>query len=358
MTKPLLIRRMIFSLLLCCGLQASAQVEVSELIKSNPANAKALVGAYLDPVFKGFGTGINSGWNTSAKAKNTLRFELRVGASLAFAPEAGKSFDVTKIGLTNNVRPANPSSVITPTAVGPDNGSIDMAVYDDNGQLLENFSMPEGTGLGFTPAPMLQATVGLPKGIDITVRTTPTIEIGDFGSVSMFGGGVKVELLRLFSKTADKLLPFDLAVAMGYTQFNFDMDLDVSPGNATPASPTQPTDFSNQRIDAKFSGVNAEVILSKKLLFLTPFLSLGYQTAKTDAGMLGNYPVISGVNPATGNQTYTVYTDPITFKQTDISGFRANMGLQMNLAFLRIFGSYSTGEYSSFNAGVGLGIGK
>ncbi|NQV74896.1 MAG: hypothetical protein HQ491_02475, partial [Bacteroidetes bacterium] len=89
----------------------------------------------------------------------------------------------------------------------------------------------------------------------------------------------------------------------------------------------------------------------------TPFLSLAYNTAKTDAGLKGNYPIVTGVTPL-GQKIYTNYANPVTINQTDINGFRTNIGFQLNLAFFRIYGSYSMAEYNSFNGGVGFGLGK
>lgn len=174
----------------------------------------------------------------------------------------------------------------------------------------------------------------------------------------MLGGGLKVELLPLLSGTIDKIFPLDLAIALGYTQFNYQVALDVpEPSDAQSGVPGQSTDFSNQRIEAKFSGLNTEAIISKKFLVFTPFLSVGYNAAKTDAGLKGNYPIITGVN-LLGQKTYSVFTNPVNINQTDISGFRTNLGFQLNLAFFRIYGSYSMAEYNSFNGGIGFGLGK
>lgn len=353
------IRTFFTAMLIMGSASVFAQSEISDLIKSSPEDATRLTSAYLQPLFKGFGIGLNSGWNNTAHSKNLLRFELRLSVNGAVVPPKDESFDVTRIGLSNNVRPADPSRVITPTLSGSENSSTQLTVYDSSNQALETFTMPEGTGLNLIPAPQLQGTIGLSRGIDFTLRTMPKIKLGDdMGSIGMFGAGVKVEILPLISGTVDKIFPLDLAVALGYNQFNYKVDLDVDvPSGAVPASAGQSQDFSNQRVDAKFSGVNTELIISKKLLVFTPFLSLGYNSSKTDVGLRGNYPVINGIN-GTGQKTYTVYTDPISINQTDISGFRTNLGFQLNLAFFRIYGSYSMAEYNSFNGGIGFGIGK
>lgn len=344
---------------ICAGLltgsAAFAQDEVGGLVKSSPGDAMKLANAYLNPLFKGFGIGLNSGWNNTGRAKNTGRFELRVGFTGAFVPKVEESFDVTKLGLSNNVRPTNPSRTVSPTVASSSPERVEMGIYDEaflGGTVpVETFDLPDGANIPFIPAPQVQATVGLPKGIDVTLRAMPNVNIGDFGTIGMIGGGLKVDVLPLLmSKTADRIMPVDLGLAVGYTQFSFELPLEVDPPSGEPRDP-------NQRIEAKFSGVNVEAILSKKLMFFTPFLSVGYNTAQTDARMKGDYVFMTGAT-MTGQPTYTTYTDPISIKNSDIGGMRANAGFQLNLAVLRLYASYSVAQYNSFNAGIGIGIGK
>ena len=359
MKKSLFNQISIISFFLLCSLSAFSQSDVSALIRSGPADATKLAQAYLKPLFKGFGVGLNSGWNNTAHSKNLLRFELRFGVTGAVIPQKDETFDVTKIGLSNNVRPTNSNQTITPTLAGGSSSNTQLTVYDSNNKPLETFTLPEGANLPLIPAPHLQGTIGLPKGIDFTLRAMPKLNLGnDVGSIGMFGGGVKVEVLPLLSGTIDKIFPLDLAVAVGYTQFNFEVPLDVPiPSGAQSGVAGQSQDFSNQRIEAKFSGLNVEAIISKKLLIFTPFLSVGYNTSKTDAGLKGNYPIVTGAT-LLGQRTYTTFTDPVNINQTDINGLRTNLGFQLNLAFFRIYGSYSMAEYNSFNGGIGFGLGK
>ena len=338
---------------------AFSQSDVSGLIKSSPSDATKLTQAYLKPLFTGLGVGLNSGWNNTAHSKNLLRFDLRFGVSATVVPQTDENFDVTQIGLSNNIRPSDLTKTMAPTMSGGSGNNTQLTVYDSNNQALETFSMPKGAGIGLIPAPQLQGSIGLSRGLELSVRAIPTVKLGeDFGSIGMLGGGLKVELLPLISGMADRVSPIDIAVALGYTQFTYDLALDVpAPTNSLPATPSDIKDFSNQRIEAKFSGMNAEVIFSKRLLVFTPFVSLGYNTAKTDAGLKGNFPIISGATPL-GQKTYTSFTNPVSIDRKDIDGFRTNIGFQLNLAFFRIYGAYSMSEYNSFNGGIGLGIGK
>src|ERR1700743_163916 len=128
-------------ILLSAGFNADAQSSNSsgngfdQLIRSSPADATKLFQNYAEPLFKGFGTGLNSGWNNTAKTKKFLHFDLRVTANVAFVPTGDKTFDVTKIGLSNHIT-VDPASTtnIAPTFGGSKNGPTPlMDIKNDNG---------------------------------------------------------------------------------------------------------------------------------------------------------------------------------------------------------------------------------
>jgi len=326
---------------------ASAQNGFDQLIKSSPADATKLIGSFAEPLFKGFGTGLNSGWNNTAKTKKFLHFDLRITATVAQVPTSDQSFDVTKIGLSNHLQldPSSPTS-IAPTFGGSKNGATPLLdILDDNGHKISSFSMPNGV-IQYIPAPNVQLTIGLVKNTDLTIRTTPTLNISDnVGSISMFGFGLKHNIAGDL-----KVIPFDLAVAVNYNRIKYSKSLDVKPDNGYQPAPGSQTDFSTQSFTGTFSGTNVQVIISKKLLFFTPFLSAGYQTANTNVSILGNYPV----DTSTGY--YGTISNPVHINENSISGFRADAGFQLNLAILRIYASVSEGQYLSANAGIGLGF--
>ncbi|MBE7178276.1 MAG: hypothetical protein INR69_17885 [Mucilaginibacter polytrichastri] len=333
--------------------------DFSALIKSGPADATKLSRAYLTPMFKGLGVGLNSGWNTTAAAKGLGGFDVRFGGTIALAPSADKTFNIGTLGLSSNLRAASNSSATTPTVFGSGSGS-QLVVTDNNGREVERFTLPGGSGISFAPAPEVQASVGLVFNTEISARFTPRINFGDdFGRVSSWGIGFKHDLIQHFvGGTAEKLVPFNLAVAFAFSRLNYDLDLDVPPpSNAQPANSQQSTDFSNQKIEGHLNGVNVELILSKKLLAFTPFLSVGWNSARTNVGLKGNYPIITGAN-LTGQRFYTTFTDPVSIKETAYSGFRGNLGFQVQAAFFRLFASYSIAEYQAVNAGIGFGFGK
>jgi hypothetical protein len=337
--------------------KATAQDGFSALIKAVPSDATKLVGAYGEPLFKGFGLGLNSGWNNTAKTKKLLHFDLRITANAAQVPTSDKTFDVTKIGLSNHVSPADPSQTLAPTFAGDKNSNgIPLNIYDDKGNKVSQFNTPKGV-ISIIPAPQVQLTVGLVKNTDVTFRYIPSIKLGsNTGSVSMYGFGLKHDIIQDFAgKTAKKLIPFDLAIAFGYSHLNLNIPLTVNPDNGSqPKDGQQSTDFSNQRISGTFNSFMAQAIISKKLLFFTPFLAVGYNTTQTSVGALGNFPVTTGGTIL--GPTYTTYTDPINIKETSVNGLRADVGFQLNLAIFRIYASYSAAQYQSFNGGIGFGF--
>ncbi|WP_419803389.1 DUF6588 family protein [Mucilaginibacter sp.] len=351
-------KSLVFGLMLLLSAKIQAQDYISALVKSGPGDATKLANAYLQPLFKGFGNGINNGWNNTAKTKTLLGFDLRVGSSLVIIPASDKTFDVTQIDLSNNVRPVDASKTIAPTIAG-NMAAPQIAVYDDNGRKLETLSLPAGV-LSVVPAPQIQLTAGLVYHTEASLRYMPTINFGgNIGSVSMFGIGLKHNILQDFvGKTIDKVIPLDLAVSAGFTRLKYHLAVNVKPDQgAQPKDNQQNTDFGNQRVEGKFNGFNAELIVSKQILFFTPFASVGYLSANTNVGLLGNYPITTGINNIVQQQpTYTTFTNPISIKENSVSNLKASLGFQLNLAFFRFYASYTASQYQSVNAGIGFGL--
>ena len=333
-------------IILLSPLSAFCQSDIGDLFQSGPADAQKLIGAYINPLFKGLGTGLNSGWTNTAKAKKPLRFDLRITGTAAFVPNSDKAYDVKTLGL-ENIRPVDPNKSIGPTAFGANTEGALMEIY--NSSLPDpdptTFRLPKGTGLNFVPSPQVQLTLGLPKHIDVSLRFVPDVKIED-GTLNLFGAGAKIELLPILMGKKYKTTPIDIALAFGYTSLNFNLPLDLN--NQT---------TSDQVIAVKMEGYSAEAIISKKLLFFTPFASIGIQNSTSKLNATGTYNFDVPVTPQTPTGKKT-FVDPVSLNQNDINGLKATLGFQMNLAFFRIYASYTQAQYSYANAGIGFGIGK
>jgi hypothetical protein len=345
--------------LLAAGV-TKAQSGFDQLLKSGPADATKLVDAYGRPLFKGLGLGMNSGWTNTAETNGLLHFDLRITATAVFVPQSDRNFDVTKIGLSNTIRPDNPLNILAPTFSGntKTNGPL-MNIYDNDGNKVTSFNLPGGQLSSVVPAPQLQLTVGLIKNTDVTIRAIPKVKVSDdIGSVSMIGFGIKHNIMRDIFGSAGAIVPFDLALAFSYNKLNYNKSLNVQPENgAAPADAQQSTDFSNQAIEGHLNSFLFEAVFSKQILFFTPYIAAGYNTAKTDVSLVGNYPITSDIIPVVNQKFYTTYNNPVTINERSVNGMSAEIGFQFKLPIFRLYASYGiAASYSMVNAGIGFGI--
>lgn len=344
--KSSLLKSLVILGTLLFPLQLLAQDDIGDLFKSGPQDATKLVNAYISPLFKGMGVGLNSGWTNTARAKKPFRFDLRFTGTAAFVPTSDRSYDVNLLGL-ENVRAVDKFKSVGPTAFGDKVEGPLMEIY--NSSLPDpdptTFRLPKGLGIHAVPSPQIQLTVGLPKHIDVSLRLVPDVKIED-GKLNLFGVGAKFELLPIFMGKKYKETPVDIALAVGYTSLNYNLPLKLK---------EQITD--DQVVDVKLRGYSAEAIISKKILFFTPFASIGYNSSTSDLKALGTYNFDVPVTPTTPTGK-KAYTNPVAIKQTDVEGLKATLGFQLQLSFFRLYGSFTSSKYSYANAGIGFGIGK
>src|SRR5258708_14432293 len=85
--------------------------------------------SYTDPLFKGFGNGLNGGWANTAKTQKFLRFNIRVSATVSFVPDADKTYDVNALGLAY-IKPTGSS--IAQTFGGDGNKTTQVVVSNPN----------------------------------------------------------------------------------------------------------------------------------------------------------------------------------------------------------------------------------
>lgn len=338
--------RLILFIIFSISRTTSAQDNIGDLFKSGPADATKLANAYMNPLFKGLGVGLNSGWTNTAQTKKPLRFELRLTTTAAFVPTSDKTYDVNTMGL-ENIRAVDKYKSMGPTAFGPNVDGPMMEIY--NSSLPDpnpsTFKLPPGLGINFVPSPQLQLTLGLLKHTDISLRWVPEVKIED-GSLNLFGIGAKFELLPILMGKTAKVMPLDLALALGYTSLNYNLPLKLKNQSS-----------SDQVVDMRLDGMSIEAIASKKLAIFTAFASIGYHSASSNLKALGTYEFDVPKNPSNkdGKQ---IYVDPVNQKQTDVDGLKASLGFQLNLAFFRVFASYTQSNYSYVNTGIGFAIGK
>lgn len=320
---------------------------IGDLVTAGQEDLETLTKAYLAPIPSGLGSNINSGWTMSAKPHSTLGFDIQIRGALAFIPESDQSYDLNDLTL-NNIRPQDPNDTISPTIGGADSDGPVVVLEDDDGNEIEDFTLPGGTGFNFVPSPMIQASVGVIKDTDLTLRYIPTVTHQDF-SFGLWGAGIKHGINQWIP--GGNLLPVDLSILAGFTNVDITGELDVQPEpGATPRDPDDAdADFENQEARISINNFTVKALVGKSLPVLSVYGGVGYETSTTSADLVGDYPVT--VQNQFVNQ-YEVITDPVSYSQDGSNSFSLLAGAKVQMLFFNIFAEYTLSSYSTVNAGV------
>ena len=225
---------------------------------------------YLQPVGDAFGAAMNSGWYHRSRVHKMLGFDISAKAMIAAVPDEGQFFNfvlnenlmtfplgdlVASQGVTINDIELSFDDIYyetetrTPTFFGPADSAGLLEIGDDHlialfethlynelepqvgaiiaNQLIasadipsyvhdmEDLPLPPGIGLPALPLVMPQIALGLPMGIELTVRGFPEQEIPDIGMFSMYGGGARLNIDQFIPIP---LFPIDITAGAFYSQ--------------------------------------------------------------------------------------------------------------------------------------------
>lgn len=330
--------------------------DIGTFLRAGAEDATILTKEYLKPFPTGLGTGLNAGWAESAAPKKTLGFSIQIRPSVAIVPASDREFDISALDL-NKIRVATGENPVTPTISGAKNRGPLLEIFedpDDPSTKIGEFRMPQGTGIAAVPAPVVQASVGLMKGTDVTVRFLPEVEIGDFGSFEVLGGAVKHDITQWIP--GGKLLPVDLSIMAGFNKISVNGNLDLQPsGVRNPFDPSlgsNPTpDFDDQAVETTTNTFVLNGLVGKTLPLISVYGGVGYQMATFNLDIKGDYPVNTEI---AGQPYYNVLTDPVSFEMKSESNVHLLGGFRLRLGVLAFYGEATLANYFTANAGVGI----
>lgn len=326
-----------------------------DFLKSIPADGVKFVQAYMSPWINAFGAGLNGSWYNTAKPHKLGGFDITIGFNVGMVPEADRTFDLSKLGLSTNI---NPKTGTASTVAGPDNSGPQLT-YAVSGVTLASFKTPPGTNLRFVPVPTAQIGLGLPLGTEIKGRFIK-IPIGD-NDVMLWGVGLMHSIMQYIP--GNELLPIDASIFAGYTKLTGNIVLDLQPETIDTHSPNYTaynllTSFNDQFLNATVEALNISAIASVTVPVLTIYGGIGYSKTRSVLKLKGNFPTPTLVTPA----LYGEYNDSGVKKGTDFpkmdienfSGLRANIGLRIKLAVITIHADYTRAQYNVFSTGLGV----
>lgn len=321
-------RKFIYVLLLLLSISLSnsfAQKEIVDFLKAGVEDANVLGQAYLEPYGEMLGVNLNGGWYNSAKVHKVLGFDVMFSASYTTVPTAGKSFDSNEIGL-KNVSPSGEG--ITPTMAGK--SSQEQSFYFNEDPTQTDVLRIKGSDLDFFVSPMLQAAVGLPFHTEVIGRFMPTVNMYDYGKVSLWGLGVK-HSIKDYIPFVKRVPMLQLSVLGAYTNFSSNLGVDFG------------EDSGDLEIGA--NAYSARLLAGVNFPVVCFYTGMGYGSTSSNFDVLGSFNNVPGEVGIIENPISLAYS-------TD--GFDFNVGMRLRLAIFAIYVDYTVGDYSVITAGVGL----
>lgn len=348
--------------LLIPSLTLQAQLSSLDFIYGQTSDARILLENYLRPYANIMGANLNAGWYNTAKPHKLGGFDITANVSIAYAPTSALTYDLTNLGLNASF---DPNESIAPTAAGTMDVRPEL-VYSTqvNNPLtdvtesheLARVTHPNGAGFDFLPLPMAQASIGLFKGTDLTLRYVPELRIMDYGRIGVFGIGGRHSVSQ-WIPVVNKLKFINIAIQGGYTKVTTAAQLNMKPIAEVPASELH--NWDDQFLNMDISGWTVNLIASQSIPVITVYEGIGYSSSLVDFALLGHYPINAIVTEGDdfGKTTYNIVEDPIPEGDMRVENFnnlRLNAGVRIKLALLTIHYDFTKTLYATHTVGVGI----
>jgi len=348
---------------------AKSQINtLSSFMTGSAEDAEKLFTAYVSPYANGLGASMSAGWYNTAKTHKLGGFDITLTFNTAIVPNDDRAFNISDLGLGEGsgiVSRVSSTQDESPTIAGENTAGPQITYWAENplgGEIeIASFDLPKGTGFRYVPSPMIQASLGLIKGTEIMGRFTPRFDVGDNGSIGMWGIGVK-HSLKQWIPAVKRIPVLQLAVMGGYTKFSSTTDISFQPDFYSSAT-TIENDidmYSNQQMLFETSSFTANVIVSANLPVVCFYGGLGFATTKSNLKLDGYYPFPS-VNSSNGTLevlTANAIENPIDITIENKGGSttkpRINAGMRFKFAVITLHFDYTYANYSIATAGLGL----
>ena len=251
------------------------------ILANDIAQGEKLIEAYFTPMAESFGAGLNNGWYNTAKPHSLGGFDLTFTLNTVLIPSSAKTF---------------------------------------------NIKVPGGLKTPAVPLPMLQAGIGLIKNTAIDIRYMPMLNVGDNINVNLFGVGIKHDLLQWIPGIGDAI-PMSLSLQAGYTSLNTELKI------------------LEQEVSLKTKATTINLVASKKLLMVTGYVGLGYNSATTTFAADADFD-LDGLH----------FDEKVEVAFESNNNLRTNIGLRLNMTVVTIQADYTFAEYPTATLGLGVSL--
>jgi len=357
-----------------------AQNDISNIFKAGIVDLNTVAEGYLRPAGNSFSAGLGSDWYNTAAVHKAWGFDLTISAGVVTAPLSDQTFSLG--GLTN-LTPTNASITTAPTFTGKGDG-VELNLMQpqtlSNGQAnplypgkIVSFTTPSAVSK-YVPTASIQFTIGVPFINDVSFRFVPKVSVSGF-ETSLWGIGIKHDFKQWIPVIKD--LPFDAAIVLAYSKFDLKYafptsyqvtaDKLVSGGVTTSPDPNTGSNvYTTQGMKISATAKTANLVFSKKIAFITPYVGFGITNTNFDLSMVGNYPTLG--DPLTNSSGQPVLnennkpimkiinkTNPVNFSPSEVMT-NATLGLRLKLAVITLHAQYAFQKYPVASAGFGISI--
>ena len=305
-------------------------------------DASLLFQKYMSPVMNGMTYSLNNGWYSTAKTHKKLGFDITFNVNVAIVPKSSRTFQFNAADYNHLTLESGDSKI--QTVMGSNNNSkIAVRIpYEGGNYKVGTIDMPDGVGgdlpLNAVPAPMIQASVGMPFSTDISIRILPKINTDDVDG-NLIGFGIKHDLMQYFGPLAK--LPLNISLFAGYTTMKSTYNLQ----NVSSLS------GSNQEATFNLNAYTFQALASLDFPIITLYGGVGYDKGSSILKIKGTYELVyQDENTGINLPTVTI-SNPINM-DFDANGVRGTLGARLNLGFFKIYGDYTLKEYNTVSAGV------
>lgn len=326
--------------------------QVGDLLVGGQQDAIKLTNAYLSPFVSSLGTSLGGGWYNTAKVHKPGGFDITITMNMSFISDENKTFDLSELGL--NAQLENPANIKAPTLAGEKEAGPQINIMaNDNTTTLASINTPQGLGVGLTFAPMVQASVGLIKGTEITLRYLPTLKVFNYGHVGLWGIGGK-HSIKQWIPAVEKLPFLHITAQAGYTKMKLGTDLSLTPDDLDLDDNTSPKNWNDQQLNLEVSSFTANLLASINIPVLCIYGGIGFINSKGKLLMDGYYPVPDSnpsLDPQVNNDSRLKDLSIDIDKNTDP---RLCIGLRLKFGPVTLHGDYTYATYSNVTAGLGV----
>lgn len=283
--------------------------------------AKNLIEAYFSPLAESYGTGLNSGWYNTAKPHKLFGFDLTFNLNTVMIPNSAENFEIG-----SNFNDVFTSSENEAATIFGSSSSTNITYSPSIGGGSVDFEMPGGLKTPALPVPVLQGGIGLIKKTSLDFRYMPMLNIGDDINVNLYGFGLKHDLLQWIPAIGNAI-PMSLSIQAGYSALDTELE------------------FANHEVSLKTRATTINLVASKKILMLTGYAGVGYNSTKTNFKSSTSFDI--------DNISFSESLD-IDFESNN--DFRANIGLRINLAVITMHADYTFSKYPTATLGLGVSL--